>query len=193
MSKSHAHRAGAPFRRRHRRPPLWMTVLVAVVLLIAYRLVPPSGEPVSTSPGDAAPLADGEVLAAGAYRVERVVDGDTLLLENGARVRLLGVDTPETVKENHPVEPWGPEASEFTKDFLNSRIVRLEFDRERLDRFGRYLAYVYVDRKMLNEELIRAGLSPAKLHYAFSDRMKRRFRLAQDEARDAERGIWSDR
>ncbi|NQT11874.1 MAG: thermonuclease family protein, partial [Planctomycetes bacterium] len=59
-----------------------------------------------------------EVLSEGTYRVERVVDGDTLLLANRARVRLQGVDTPETVKPNHPVERFGPEASEFTRRFV---------------------------------------------------------------------------
>lgn len=132
-----------------------------------------------------------ESLAEGVYRVERVIDGDTLLLTNHARIRLIGVDTPETVKPDHPVEPWGPEASAFTKAFIAKGAVRLQFDRERLDRYNRFLAYVLVDDRMLNEELVRAGLATAETKFSYSTAMKNRFRRAEDEARSARRGIWS--
>ena len=56
--------------------------------------------------------------------MQRVVDGDTLLMVGGARVRLEGIDTPETVREDYPVEPWGPEASAFTKEFVRKRAAR---------------------------------------------------------------------
>ncbi len=131
-------------------------------------------------------------LSEGIYRVERVVDGDTLLLANGARVRLIGADTPETVKPNSPVEPWGPEATEFTERFVSGGEVRLELDRERLDKYGRFLAYVWVEDRMLNEELIRAGLARARTGFSYSEAMKRRFRRAEEEARQARRGIWTD-
>ncbi|MFV2065855.1 MAG: thermonuclease family protein [Pirellulales bacterium] len=132
-----------------------------------------------------------DALDAGSHRIARVVDGDTLLLMNGARVRLQGVDTPETVKPAHPVEAWGPEATAFTRRFVSGGYVRLEFDRERLDRHGRFLAYVWVDRRMLNEELVRAGLARAEPRYRYSDAMKRRFLRAEAEAKVAGRGIWS--
>lgn len=127
----------------------------------------------------------------GIYRVERVVDGDTLLLVGGDRVRLIGVDTPETVKPDHPVEPWGPEASDFTKQFVAGGEVRLQFDRQRVDQYGRRLAYVWVDDRMLNEELLRAGLGRALLQHRYSPAMKRRFEAAQEEAQREGRGIWS--
>ena len=132
-----------------------------------------------------------ESLAEGTYRVRRVVDGDTLLLENGARLRLIGVDTPETVKENSPVEPWGPQASAFSKQFLAAGNVRLQLDRERLDRYDRFLVYAWVDDRLLNEELLRAGLARARLGFNYSESFKRRFRQAEAEAQDAQRGIWS--
>jgi micrococcal nuclease len=137
-----------------------------------------------------------ENLAEGAYAVRRVVDGDTLLLENGARVRLIGVDTPETVKPDWPVEPFGPEASKFTKDFLSRGEVYLTFDLEKLDRYGRFLAYAWRDDRMeqlLNEEIVRAGLAKAKTGYRYSSSMKRRFSHAEDEAKTARRGIWSEK
>lgn len=132
-----------------------------------------------------------ESLEPGIYRVERVVDGDTLVLANRARVRLIGADTPETVRPNHPVEPWGPEATEFTRKFVNAGRVRLEFDGPRKDKYDRFLAHVWVGDRMLEEELIRAGLATAETRYSYSAAMKDRFRRAEAEARDAGRGIWS--
>lgn len=138
-----------------------------------------------------APEAPPPTLDEQQYRVQRAVDGDTLLLANRARVRLIGVDAPETVKPHHPIEAWGPEASAFTKQFVAGGIVQLQFDHERLDKYHRYLAYVWVDGRMLNEELVRAGLARVELNYHYAPTMKTRFRRAEAEARAAHRGIWS--
>lgn len=124
-------------------------------------------------------------------RVKRVVDGDTLLLTNGERVRLFGVDTPETKKPDTPVQPFGPEASEFTRQMVEGQVVTLVFDRERYDKFGRTLAFVFVNQICLNEELIRQGLSAAQLQYPFRSDMKQRFTRAEAEAREHRRGLWS--
>jgi micrococcal nuclease len=134
-----------------------------------------------------------ELLPEGVYDVERVVDGDTLLLTNGARVRLQGIDAPESVKPEHPVEPWGPEASAFAKELLAEGKVRLQFDRQRKDQHGRFLAYVWSGDRMLNEALVRAGLARFEAGYRYSQTMKRRLRRAEDEAKAARRGIWSGR
>jgi micrococcal nuclease len=123
--------------------------------------------------------------------VQRVVDGDTLLLPDHTRVRLIGVNAPESVKPDSPVEPFGPEASDFTKHFIAEGDVRLEFDKERLDQYGRTLAYVWVGDQLLNEELLRAGLARWEKQYHYSDQKKARFRRAEQEARNAKRGIWS--
>jgi len=89
------------------------------------------------------------------------------------------------------VEPWGPEASQFTKQFLLTGRVRLQLDKEREDRYRRTLAYVWVGDRMLNEELIRSGLGRAQTQYNFSQSMKRRFEKAEREAKEHRRGIWS--
>lgn len=123
--------------------------------------------------------------------VQRVVDGDTLLLSDHTRIRLLGVDTPETKKPDTPIQPFGPEASEFTRAHVEGRRVRLEFDKERHDKYGRVLAYVYLDDWFLNEELIRAGLGRAITHHPYSEAMKRRFRVAERDARRQRLGLWS--
>lgn len=183
-----------------RRRPRWISAAIVLALLIVGRLwqdgtfAPPAdertaGEPVPQREAD--PGASRADLAAGHYQVERVVDGDTLLLANRSRIRLLGVDTPETVKPDSPVEPFGPEASAFTREFIGRRQVRLEFDRERLDDHGRYLAYVWVGDEMLNEALLRAGLGRALLRHPYSERWKRAFRRAQAEAQAERRGLWA--
>lgn len=160
----------------------WYWVAFTALLLVSWYLNPPPGQ---TGP---------ELVPEGVHQVRRVVDGDTLLLESGARVRLQGIDTPETVKENYPVEPWGPEASQFTKRFVDDAggRVRLTFGTERIDDYGRFLAFVWHDDVLLNEELVRAGLAHARLHYRYSGSMKRRFQRAEDEARSEHRGIWSN-
>lgn len=169
--------------RRSRTP----TILAGSVLaaLVGWRLANPLPRP-----------QDAPALPEGRYRVEYVVDGDTLKLtgpQPGGKftVRLIGVDTPETVKRDHPIEPFGPEATVFTREFLSDLQARLQFDRERLDAYGRTLAYVWVDDKMLNEELLRAGLARYEPQFHYSDTMKRRFRKAEAEARAARRGIWA--
>jgi micrococcal nuclease len=134
-----------------------------------------------------------ELLDEGVHKVRRVVDGDTLVLESGARVRLQGIDTPESVLKDVPPQPWALEASQFTRDFVDraAHRVTLTFSLERKDRHDRFLAFVWHGDVMLNEELVRAGLAHARLGYRYSDDMKRRLAKAQNEARAARRGIWS--
>ena len=174
-----AKRIARPLRYRVRRPLALVGLFLVIALLRFWA-------------SDHRPLSPPESLEEGTHRVRRVVDGDTLLLESGARVRLIGADTPETVKPNHPVELFGPEATLFTERRIRSAggEVRLQMDRERKDRFGRFLAYVFVDDQMLNEELIRQGLATAQTEFNYSSSMKRRFRQAEGEARLAGRGIW---
>lgn len=124
-------------------------------------------------------------------RVRRVVDGDTLLLKDGTRVRMIGIDTPETKKEGTPVQPFGPEASEYTKKFCAGGTVRLVFDGERHDDYGRLLAHVYVEDRFLSEELIRNGLARVLYRHPYSDAMKDRFRAAENAAKREKKGIWS--
>jgi len=166
--------------RYRRRWSYSAPALLVVALLAALRYF--LGEPAAPPPAN---------LPEGNYRVERVVDGDTLIVAGLDRVRLMGINAPESVKPDHPVEPFGPEASAFTKRFLAGGTVRLQFDRERVDQYGRALAYAWVGDKLLNVELIRQGLARAEMQYHYAPAMKRRFREAQDEARAARRGIWS--
>ena len=127
-----------------------------------------------------------------AIPVLRVVDGDTLLLEGGYRIRLLGVNTPETKHPEHPAEPFGEEASRFTQSLTKNQTVTLEFDRERLDTYRRVLAYVYLpDGTMLNQQLIKHGMSPAVVSFPIRSDRKRLFEEAEREAQRNRAGIWT--
>ncbi len=129
------------------------------------------------------------VAPATAQLVERVVDGDTIIVEGIGSVRLIGVDTPETVHPNRPVEFFGKEASAFTQRMLEGKRVRLEYDQERQDRYGRTLAYVYLpDGTFANEEIIRRGYGHAYTRFPF--RHLERFRQFELEARTNRRGLW---
>ena len=174
-----ARAAGRLLRRRSLPPPLAAAVVLALLLAYAWSRFP------------AQPT--GDVFESGrTARVVRVVDGDTLLLEGDLRVRLLGVDTPETKHPDRPVEHLGPEAAAFTERLVEGKDVRLEFDRERRDRYGRALAYVYVGDVMLNEALIREGFSRAETGFPYRRDRKRLFRDAEAEARASRRGLWAD-
>lgn len=168
-----------------------VSLVLGIILLILLRQCGPAGTVAVPTPdqesGSPAVTAPEQAVV----RIKRVVDGDTLLLEGGERVRLLGVDTPETVKPDTPVQFLGPEASAFTKQMVEGRQVTLVFDKERYDRYHRILAFVYVSETCLNEELIRNGLSFAQLQYPYRSDMKRRFKQAEAEAQAQKRGLWS--
>ncbi len=125
--------------------------------------------------------------------VQRVVDGDTIeispAIDGKEDVRLIGVDTPETVDPGESVQPFGPQASRFTKKQLEGKQVTLEFGEEREDQFDRLLAYVRLDGSLFNETLLRQGY--AQLYIVSpNDKYEARFRRAQQQARSAGRGLW---
>ncbi len=128
-----------------------------------------------------------------AVTVVRVTDGDTVRIspevEGESKVRLIGVDTPETGADRGP-EPYGEEARDFTRRSLEGQDVTLEFDVERKDDYGRLLAYAYLtDGTMFNETLLREGYAQVAT-FPPNTRYMNRFEEAQEEAREARRGIW---
>ena len=136
--------------------------------------------------------------------VVRAVDGDTAVVKvdgQERRVRLLGVDTPETVHPNKPVQFYGKEASNFTKESLNGKRVWLEYDSNPQDRYNRHLAYVWLaNPKTINESTIRESMFNARLllgGYAKvmiikpNKRYEAEFRKFESEARQAKLGVWS--
>lgn len=128
-------------------------------------------------------------------KVTRVVDGDTIIVDlNGVeeRVRLIGIDTPESV---HPDAsrnlPEGKVAFEFTKSRLEGKEVKLEFDVQERDQYGRLLAYVYIDGAMFNKTLLSEGYAriatyPPNVKYVED------FTAIQKQAREGNKGLWSE-
>lgn len=128
----------------------------------------------------------------GSMRVKRVVDGDTIELESGEKVRYIGVNTPESVKVNSPVECFGKEASAKNKELVEGKSIRLEKDVSDKDRYGRHLRFVYLeDGTFVNDTLVREGY--ARVSTFPPDVAKaEQFKLAEREARDNHRGLWAD-
>jgi len=124
-------------------------------------------------------------------RVRSVTDGDTVVLEDRRRIRYLGIDAPELAHEGKPGDPLGEEAARYNRNLVSGRWVRLEFERERQDDYGRVLAYVFLeDGTLVNRELVRQGLA-----YLCSKQRPLRYwdRLldAQRYAMKEQRGLWS--
>ena len=138
------------------------------------------------------------------YPVSYVVDGDTFKADikgHEITVRMLGMDTPETVDPRKPVQCYGPEASAETKSLLSGHSIRLAFnpDRERKDKYGRYLAYVYIagpssrpnDELFVNKFLLENGYAREYSYskskpYSFVDE----FKGAEAAAKEAKKGLW---
>lgn len=164
-------------------------VLLVLVFIVTFFLgkeltaVPKADEP--SSP---------DVSAAGDQPVDalvvRVVDGDTFEIEGGERVRLIGIDTPETVKPNVSVECFGKQSSERLKHLIEGKMVRLERDRTDRDRYARLLRYAYLGDVLINEALVREGYAesvaykPDTAKQALLDR-------AEEAARDEKIGRWN--
>lgn len=105
------------------------------------------------------------------------------------RVRYIGIDTPESVTPGEPVECFGPQASRFNARLVEDERVRLVFDSERRDRYGRLLAYVYVGDELVNAELIRRGYATT-LRIPPNDTFAQRFDRLEQRAANAGRGLW---
>lgn len=193
---------------------LGVLVLLLVLFLIGFLrpewqkpvadlLGVPAAEDTGLSAKDNEPLDSKKKspLREGTWEVVHVADGDTLdvLDDQGVkhRIRFIGADTPEVVKPNTPIQPFGPEASAFTKRMVaeSGNRVRVAFDGDQIDKYDRNLAMIYVRRPegevCLNELLLREGLARARLQYRFSKGAKFRMEQAENEARAARRGIWS--
>ncbi len=128
-------------------------------------------------------------------RVIRVIDGDTIEADFGSlieRVRLIGIDTPETVDPEKPVQCFGPEASAETNRLLSGKTVELESDPSQAvrDKYGRILSYVFLDGVDTSELLIQEGYA-REYTYRTAYKFQQEFKKAQSEAREGQKGLWS--
>lgn len=137
-------------------------------------------------------LTRGDLIPPEEATVIEVIDGDTidvLLRGKVERVRLIGVDTPETVHPFKEVEHFGKEASNYTKSQLQDARVTLEYDLSRRGKYGRLLAYVHIGERHFNAELISEGYAFAYLKYPF--RYREDFRVLEKKAQAQGLGLWS--
>jgi len=116
--------------------------------------------------------------------VKAILDGDTLILEDGRRVRYLGVNTPEWQ------EPFSIKAKRFNKSLVEGRTVRLEFDKRKMDGYGRLLAYVFVEGAMVNEKILEEGLGHA-FFFPPNNRYNAKFLDIQKKAKAGRKGMWA--
>ncbi|HUY85105.1 MAG TPA: thermonuclease family protein [Candidatus Dormibacteraeota bacterium] len=171
-------------RRSHKRH-----LAVALLLVAAFWL----GGQTPARVGHARQLATHD--QPGLYSVAYFVDGDTIAVNmNGheEKVRLVGVDTPETHKPNTPVQCYGPQAAAFTKSFIGTRHVRLVSDSLSTDRdrYDRLLRYVYLpDGTSLNEKLIQAGYGFYYPYFPFTK--SQQFGADEQAAMAAHKGLWA--
>ncbi|MBI2860303.1 MAG: thermonuclease family protein [Chloroflexi bacterium] len=121
--------------------------------------------------------------------VTRAIDGDTIVLANGQRVRYIGIDTPEM---RPAPEAYARQAWEANRRLVEGKRVRLERDVSETDRYGRLLRYVYVDDVFVNAELVRLGLAEARA-YPPDTKHQDYLEKVETEAREAGRGIWAKR
>ena len=124
-------------------------------------------------------------------KVKRVIDGDTFEAEDGEKIRLLGVDCPELAHFGKPAEYFGKESTEFSRQNLEGKTVKLVKDSLNKDRdkYGRLLRYVYINKQDFSWLLIEEGYGYALTTYPISKRDE--YERAQNDAREGRRGVWN--
>jgi micrococcal nuclease len=124
--------------------------------------------------------------------VARVIDGDTFVLQEDQKIRLIGVDTPETVHPKKPVQYFGKEASAFLHSLLDGRKVSLSYDWYRTDKYGRTVAYVMRDDGLdVNAEILKQGYGFVYTHIPF--KRLEEFRTLERTAREGGKGLWAEK
>lgn len=160
---------------------IWIFLIISVLVLCVYTLRPNNVH---------------NVIGLEKTHVVRIVDGDTLVVDKdgGQKIRLIGVDTPESVDINHPERNCeeGKIATEYLKDLVEEQDVYLEFDSKYKDRFDRVLAYVYLDedgKTMVQVKLLEDGMAQV-MPVRPNLRYKSDFEKVQETAKESKTGFW---
>ncbi len=167
-------------------------LVVLALVLVGFWLIYQAGQEGEDPVTDGPPSSGAAPAKPVTVEVDRVVDGDTAKVFYEGRseyVRYIGIDTPESVKPDSPVECYGEESKQFNETMLAGGTVRLRFGPELRDRFGRLLAYVHVSDVMLNAELLRRGYAET-LTIPPNDAESDRFERMEEQARDTGLGLW---
>lgn len=180
-------------RRFRRYPPRSVWICAVACIIVAGRYCWDRGRSAVPHAAEGSSLSGN--LIAGEFEVVRIERADLLLVRQP--VPVLGKDSP--LPREAPLQLLGvksrglaEEGRQFTSEFLRRGVPSLELDRRRLDNSGHFLAYVYVDGSLLNEELIRAGLAQADLYPGDNQTIHRNLVNAEKEAKRAQHGIWAE-
>lgn len=126
----------------------------------------------------------------GFYRVAKVYDGDTVVLDGGEKVRLIGINTPEVAYRNRPADPGGNAAGDYLRQLIKGELVRLEYGRERRDKYGRTLAHLFTeDGTNINALMLSEGYAHAVIKIP-NTRLLAQYLDAEQLARESGLGIW---
>ncbi len=178
-----------------------LSLILLVLGLIAWvGTVVPSWARETYYPHSYAAIAHEQGKRLAAQRVERVVDGDTVILKRGGHLvscRLIGIDAPELSRSGKPADPFGPEARDFLRGWVEGKAVRVDYERNgpdgrpERDRYGRLLVYLLADegRQSINVALVERGI--ARYYGRFPTRYRAHLKLAQDDARARGLGLWA--
>ena len=160
-------------------------LLIISIVLLRYYKKPSLSPTVSESQNPASTPK----IAAEKAKVIYVLDGDTIEIEGGKKIRLIGVDTPElNIRENTP-DCFATESAKITKQLLENQTVELEKDKEDTDKYGRFLRYVYADNVFINEFLLEQGYG-RRISIAPNTKYWKELEAAEIEAKEQKRGLW---
>lgn len=172
------------------------------MLFIAYKLGGYTKEPVQVPSGQPSSVASVSVKEAESdvfktesgianlAKVTRVIDGDTIEIEGGERVRYIGIDTPETVDPRKTVQCFGVESSKKNKELVEGKMVRLEKDITDRDKYKRLLRYVWLGDTLVNLALVEGGFAHS-YSYPPDIKYQDQFVTAERQAREAKLGLWN--
>ena len=171
--------------RQWRRPTPAMVAGCLLVLLLVIR---------NRWPAHPASAGFGEFRVEQQVNVARVIDGDTIEVADGRRIRLLGIDAPEVGFDGSEPQFWSHQSTDWLTDQIAGERVTLKIGQSEFDRYGRTLAWIYTsDGRLVNAESMRFGMSRLLPEFGLPASLETILRQAEAEARVARRGVWSKR
>lgn len=162
-------------------PLLAIICISGCALIVQHNLVRPMAKTV--------PVVGTSSKKVSTYIVKRVVDGDTIVLESGQVVRLVGINAPESVDPNRPVQCFGKEASVALRKLLTGKSVNMEKDVSETDKYGRLLRYVWLGDVFVNDYLVQNGFAHSTT-YPPDIKYQKVFRVSETRARNNRAGLW---
>jgi len=185
---------------RNSKRAIWTAVTAILISVIIFSIgVLFKGNNTQTNPVDNSGAVKNEFVQnlnkesssfVGEFKVARVVDGDTIEIGGGEKVRYIGIDAPEMALEGKPEECGAQKALEKNRELVSGKIVELRKDVSDRDKYGRLLRYIYVDGIFVNSELVRLGFAKMAT-YPPDVRYQDEISAAQTEAQKNKAGLWT--